>query len=96
LLIFDRREPGVMDRVHAAGEEIIKVSIEAGGVLSGEHGIGLEKRDFMPLMFSERDLWAQQSVRQCFDPVGLANPQKVLPSPASCGDAQHIDTDLWV
>lgn len=96
LLIFDRREPGVMDRVHAAGEEIIKVSIEAGGVLSGEHGIGLEKRDFMPLMFSERDLWAQQSVRDCFDPVGLANPHKVLPSPASCGDAQHIDTNLWV
>ena len=53
LLVFDKREPGVMDRVHAAGEEIVRVSVAAGGVLSGEHGIGLEKRDFMPLMFSE-------------------------------------------
>ncbi len=52
LLVFDKREPGVMDRVHAAGEEIVRVSVAAGGVLSGEHGIGLEKRDFMPLMFS--------------------------------------------
>ena len=52
LLVFDKREPGVMDRVHAAGEEIVRVSVAAGGVLSGEHGIGLEKRDFMSLMFT--------------------------------------------
>ena len=52
LLVFDKREPGVMDRVFAAGEEIVRVSVAAGGVLSGEHGIGLEKRDFMPLMFT--------------------------------------------
>ena len=96
LLIFDRREPGVMDRVHAAGEEIIRVSIAAGGVLSGEHGIGLEKRDFMPLMFSDTDLDAQQRVRESFDPWSLANPFKVLPSPATCGDAQHIESGLWV
>ena len=52
LLVYDAREPGVMERVHAAGDEIVRVSVEAGGVLSGEHGIGLEKRDLMPLMFS--------------------------------------------
>ena len=54
LLVYDGREPGVIDRVHAAGDEIVRVSVEAGGVLSGEHGIGLEKRDLMPLMFSAR------------------------------------------
>ena len=52
LLVYDGREPGIMERVHAAGDEIVRVSVDAGGVLSGEHGIGLEKRDLMPLMFS--------------------------------------------
>ena len=52
-----------MERVHAAGEEIVRVSVEAGGVLSGEHGIGLEKRDLMPLMFSAVDLAAQAALR---------------------------------
>ena len=75
-----------MERVHAAGEEIVRVSVEAGGVLSGEHGIGLEKRDLMPLMFSAVDLAAQAALRDAFDPDGLANPGKVLPSPAGCGD----------
>ena len=54
LLVFDAREPGVLDRVHAAGAEIVAASLAAGGVLSGEHGIGLEKRDFMPLQFYRR------------------------------------------
>jgi glycolate oxidase len=96
LLVFDKREPGVMERVHAAGEEIVRVSVEAGGVLSGEHGIGLEKRDFMPLMFGPDDLAAQESVRRAFDPERLSNPGKVLPSPAACGDVQHVPTGAWV
>ena len=69
LLVYDAREPGVMERVHAAGEEIVRVSVEAGGVLSGEHGIGLEKRDLMPLMFSAVDLAAQAALRDAFDPA---------------------------
>jgi len=96
LLVFDKRDPGVMERVHAAGEEIVKVSVAAGGVLSGEHGIGLEKRDYMPLMFSEIDLAAQAAVRCAFDPSGLANPFKVLPSPSSCGDVQHVPEGAWI
>ena len=96
LLVFDKREPGVMERVHAAGEEIVRASVEAGGVLSGEHGIGLEKRDFMPLMFAPADLAAQAAVRRAFDPTGLANPGKVLPSPAGCGDLQHVPEGAWV
>ena len=96
LLVFDKREPGVMERVHAAGEEIVRASVEAGGVLSGEHGIGLEKRDFMPLMFGPADLAAQAGMRRAFDPTGLANPCKVLPSPAACGDVQHVPEGAWV
>ena len=96
LLVFDKREPGILERVHAAGEEIVKASVAAGGVLSGEHGIGLEKRDYMSLMFSEIDLAAQAAVRCAFDPSGLANPFKVLPSPASCGDVQHVPEGAWI
>ncbi len=96
LLVFDKREPGALDRVHAAGEEIVRASVEAGGVLSGEHGIGLEKRDLMPMMFAPADLDAQAAMRRAFDPLGLANPFKVLPSPAACGDAQHVPEGAWV
>jgi len=96
LLVFDKREPGVMEHVHAAGEEIVRASVAAGGVLSGEHGIGLEKRDFMPMMFAPADLAAQAAMRVAFDPSGLANPFKVLPSPAACGDAQHVPEGAWV
>jgi glycolate oxidase len=96
LLVFDKREPGVMDRVHAAGEEIVRASVAAGGVLSGEHGIGMEKRDLMPLMFGPADLAAQAALRAAFDTTGLANPTKVLPSPAACGDAHDVPEGLWV
>ena len=81
LLVFDKREPGVMERVHAAGEEIVRVSVAAGGVLSGEHGIGLEKRDFMPLMFvRRRPRRPGHACGAAFDPDGVANPHKVLPA----------------
>jgi glycolate oxidase len=99
LLVYDAREPGVLERVHAAGDEIVRVSVEAGGVLSGEHGIGLEKRDLMPLMFSPVDLAAQAALRDAFDPHGLANPGKVLPSPAGCGDlhvAKAVAEGAWI
>ncbi len=96
LLVFDKREPGVMERVHAAGEEIVRASVAAGGVLSGEHGIGIEKRDFMPMMFGPADLAAQAAMRRAFDPSGLANPFKVLPSPGACGDVQHVPEGAWV
>jgi glycolate oxidase len=96
LLVYDAREPGVVERVHEAGAEIVRVSVAAGGVLSGEHGIGLEKRDYMSLMFSEADLAAQDALRAAFDPDRLANPGKVLPSPATCGDIQSVPAGAWV
>ena len=70
----------------AACDEIVRLCVDAGGSLSGEHGIGLEKRDFMPLVFSADDLSAQACVRSAFDPRRRMNPQKVLPAGARCGD----------
>jgi glycolate oxidase len=96
LLLFDARQPGVMDRVHAAGDEIVRVSLAAGGVLSGEHGIGLEKRDLMPLLFGPDDLDAQARLREAFDPDGVANPTKVLPAGSRCGDLQSVPEGVWV
>jgi len=101
LLMFDARQPGTMERVHAAGEEIVRVSLAAGGVLSGEHGIGLEKRDLMGLLFSPDDLDAQARLREAFDPDGLANPAKVLPSGSRCGELAPsalgaVAEGLWV
>jgi glycolate oxidase len=86
LLSFDRRVPGTLERVLKASEEIVRLCVDAGGALSGEHGIGLEKRDFMPLVFSAEDLSAQACLRSAFDPDGRMNPHKVLPEGARCGD----------
>jgi glycolate oxidase len=96
LIVFDRREPGVMERVTAAGEAIITACVAAGGVLSGEHGIGLEKRDYMPLIFSADDLDAQVRLRCAFDPDGLANPLKVLPAGSHCGELQQVPEGVWI
>jgi glycolate oxidase len=97
LIVFDRRAPGVLDRVHAAGQEIIEVCVAAGGSLSGEHGIGLEKRDAMPLVFSAADLNAQRWLRDAFDPAGRCNPDKVLPRGGSrCGDIASLPEGAWV
>jgi glycolate dehydrogenase FAD-linked subunit len=96
ILVFDRREPGVLQRVHAAGEEIVKASVAAGGVLSGEHGIGLEKKAYMPLLFTADDLDAQARLREAFDPDGAANPEKVLPAGSRCGDLQRVPAGAWV
>jgi len=90
LLVFDAREPGVLDRVHQAGSEIVRASLEAGGVLSGEHGIGLEKQPYMGYQFTPADLDAQARLRDSFDPDHLANPHKVLPSGSRCGDIMHL------
>jgi glycolate oxidase subunit GlcD len=81
---FDRRDPGELERVIKAGEEILRVCVEAGGVISGEHGIGLEKREYMPLVFSEADIAAQIRLRDAFDPEHACNPGKLFPTTRFC------------
>jgi glycolate oxidase len=98
LIVFDGREEGVLDRVHAAGGEIITASLEAGGVLSGEHGIGVEKQKFMERMFTADDLDHQNRLRQSFDPGCRTNPGKVMPVGHSCADIQSLKrrpTGVW-
>ena len=97
LIVFDRRIPGVLEQVHAAGEEIVRACVAAGGTLSGEHGIGLEKREAMSLVFSAADLEAQKWLRDAFDPAGQCNPEKVLPRGGSrCGDLADLPAGAWV
>ena len=85
-----------MGRVHDAGTEILETCIAAGGVLTGEHGVGIEKRDLMPLLFSPDDLDAQARLRDAFDPDGAANPLKVLPRGSRCGELQRVPEGTWI
>ena len=98
LLSFDARNEGVIERVHAAGEEILRAAVKAGGVLSGEHGIGVEKQKFMDVMFTSDDMDHQNRLRKSFDPNCRANPGKILPTGHSCADIaalRKIPTGVW-
>ncbi len=83
---FDDREPGVVERVVKAGEDIIRKCVELGGSVTGEHGVGVEKLDLLPLMYTPEDLAAQTLVKQIFDQTGLSNPCKVLPMNRACAE----------
>ncbi len=76
---FDPREPNVFERVVRAGEAILRACVEAGGTITGEHGVGIEKRDYMRWLFTEADLGAMWRVKRAFDPRGTMNPGKLLP-----------------
>jgi glycolate oxidase subunit GlcD len=86
-LSFDQRDSEMLARVRRLGEEILGICIEAGGVLSGEHGIGIEKRDYMGLLFNEEDLEPMRWVHEVFDPEDRCNPGKVIPSPRACTES---------
>ncbi|HEX9418326.1 MAG TPA: FAD-linked oxidase C-terminal domain-containing protein [Methylomirabilota bacterium] len=86
-ILYDPRVPGEEARVVEAGGEILKVCAAVGGSISGEHGIGLEKMDYMPLIFTEADLDFMRELRQAFNPRGLCNPGKIFPSRKACGEA---------
>jgi len=78
-MLFDERQPGELDRVVEASGEVLKVCVEAGGTLTGEHGVGLEKKEYMPLVYSPADMEAMLQVRRAFAPANLLNPGKVFP-----------------
>lgn len=86
LILFDRRDKSQLERALLAATEVLRESINQGGVISGEHGIGVEKRDYMTLLFSTDDLAAMAGLKQCFDPAELFNPGKVFPSGRGCGE----------
>lgn len=86
LVLFDRRMPGQSERALEASTEVIKWCVDQGGTLSGEHGIGIEKQDFMTLVFTRDDLAAMAGLRRAFDPAEMFNPAKVFPKGAGCGE----------
>ena len=86
LILYDANQAGELDRAEEFGAEILKLCVEVGGVLTGEHGVGVEKRDLMPVMFSEVDLAHQQRIKCAFDPELLLNPGKVFPVLHRCAE----------
>ena len=84
LILFDGRSPDQVNRIHAMGEEILKTCVAAGGSLSGEHGIGYEKKEYLGLVFSNSDMDAMLRVKAVFNPEGLLNPDKIFPTRRSC------------
>jgi glycolate oxidase len=90
LICFDASRPGELDRAESFGAAILKLCVEVGGVLTGEHGVGVEKRDLMPVQFSEVDLQHQQRLKCAFDPEGLLNPGKVFPTLHRCAELGRL------
>jgi glycolate oxidase len=86
LILYDANKPGELERTEAFGSEILRLCVEVGGVLTGEHGVGVEKRDLMPAMFSQIDLDQQQRLKCAFDAKGLLNPGKVFPTLHRCAE----------
>ena len=90
LILYDANKPGELEKTEEFGGEILKLCVEVGGVLTGEHGVGVEKRDLMPAMFSEEDLNQQQRLKCAFDAQGLLNPGKVFPKLHRCAELGHL------
>ena len=104
LIAFDEREPGSSAKALKAGEAILQLCIEAGGVLTGEHGVGTEKKEYMPLMFTPDDLSMMKAFKQAFAPRGLLNPGKIFPdgkkptqqNSLRVGSFAQTDSDVWI
>jgi glycolate dehydrogenase FAD-linked subunit len=90
LILYDANKPGEVERAEEFGSDILRLCVEVGGVLTGEHGVGVEKRDLMGTMFDETDLAHQQRVKCAFDPDGLLNPGKVFPQLHRCAELGRL------
>ena len=88
-LLFDERQPGALETIMEAGAEVLEVCVEAGGALTGEHGVGLEKKEQMPLVFSPEDMAAMRLVRDAFAPENRINPGKIFPDGHRHAPAAH-------
>lgn len=92
LICFDLRRGDDLERVRQAGREIMETCVRAGGSITGEHGVGLDKSGYLPLIFSEDDMETMLRVRAAFDPSGLCNPGKIIPLPRGCGEGRAVAT----
>jgi FAD/FMN-containing dehydrogenase len=93
LICFDSRFPEEVKRVREAGSELMQVCVSAGGTITGEHGVGLDKRELLPLVFSDADMNCMLRVRSAFDPLGLCNPGKVVPMLRGCGEGRAVSVN---
>lgn len=93
LICFDSRFPEEVKRVREAGSELMQVCVSAGGTITGEHGVGLDKRELLPLVFSDADMNCMLRVRSAFDPLGLCNPGKVIPMLRGCGEGRAVSVN---
>jgi glycolate oxidase len=87
LILYRDGEPGMRERVQELGGEILRLCVDAGGSISGEHGIGSDKRCYLDWMYTPDDLATMQLLRRAFDPLGRANPGKIFPTPSSCAES---------
>lgn len=94
LICFDSRFEDQVLRVREAGRELMEVCVGVGGSITGEHGVGLDKREYLPLVFSDTDMNAMLRVRAAFDPLGLCNPGKIVPMLRGCGEAKAVAQPL--
>src|SRR5712692_6925425 len=92
LICFDLRRGDDLERVRQAGREIMETCVRAGGSITGEHGVGIDKSSYLPLIFSDDDMDAMMQVRAAFDPSGLCNPGKIIPMPRGCGEGRAVAT----
>jgi glycolate oxidase len=90
LILYDANVPGQLERAEAFGNDILRLCVEVGGVLTGEHGVGVEKRDLMGSMFNDRDLDQQLRLKCAFDPASLLNPGKVFPQLCNCAEMGRV------
>src|SRR5499426_2440410 len=90
LILYDANNGDELERAEAFGADILRLCVDVGGVLTGEHGVGVEKRDLMPTMFSEADLAQQQRLKCAFDDKGLLNPGKVFPTLHRCAELGRV------
>ena len=93
LICFDSRFPEEVLRVREAGRELMEVCVKVGGTITGEHGVGLDKRELLPLVFSDADMNAMLRLRAAFDPLGLCNPGKIIPMLRGCGEGKAVSTE---
>jgi glycolate oxidase subunit GlcD len=94
LICFDSRFPEEVHRVKEAGRELMETCVRAGGSITGEHGVGLDKRELLPLIFSEADMGTMLDVRAAFDPTGLCNPGKIIPMLRGCGEGSQAKSKV--
>jgi glycolate oxidase len=90
LIMYNANNPGELERTEEFGADILRLCVEVGGVLTGEHGVGVEKRDLMDSMFNDTDLAQQQRLKCAFDPNGLLNPGKVFPQLHRCAELGRV------